>query len=92
LRIAATKASTTVAMIAEALAVIGGVPTKILADRMGCLKGGVVANVVVPTPDYVCFASHYGFSPDFCHGADPHPKESWKTFVGIRNPIWRCRC
>jgi hypothetical protein len=41
---------------------------------MGCLKGGVVANVVVPTPDYVRFASHYGFDPDFCHGADPQSK------------------
>lgn len=68
------KASTTLAMIAEALETIGGVPAKILADRMGCLKGGVVANVVVPTPDYVRFASHYGFVPDFCHGADPQSK------------------
>ena len=31
----------------------------VLADRMGCLKGGVVANVVVPTPDYVRFATDY---------------------------------
>ena len=38
---------------------------------MGCLKGGVVASVVVPTPDYVRFASHYGFRPDWCHAADP---------------------
>jgi len=68
------KPSTTLAMIAEALEAIGGVPAKILADRMGCLKGGVVANVVVPTPDYVRFASHYGFDPDFCHGADPQSK------------------
>jgi transposase len=68
------KASTTMAMVAEALEVIGGVPAKVLADRMGCLKGGVVANVVVPTPDYVRFASHYGFVPDFCHGADPQSK------------------
>ncbi|ETZ29156.1 transposase domain protein, partial [Mycobacterium intracellulare MIN_052511_1280] len=30
-----------------------------LADRMACLKGGVVANVVVPTPDYVRLAGHY---------------------------------
>ena len=44
-------------MIAEALEAIGGVPAKILADRMGCLKGGVVAKVVVPTSDYVRFAS-----------------------------------
>ena len=53
------KASTTLAMIAEALAEIGGVPAKVLADRMACLKGGVVANVVVPTPDYVRLAGHY---------------------------------
>ena len=32
------KASTTLAMIGEALEAIGGVPAKILADRMGCLK------------------------------------------------------
>ena len=76
------KASTTLAMIAEALAAIGGVPAKILADRMGCLKGGVVANVVVPTPDYVRFASHYGFSPDFCHGADPQSKGIVENLCG----------
>ena len=29
---------------------LGGVPEVVLADRMGCLKGGVVANVVVPDP------------------------------------------
>ena len=68
------KASTTMAMIAEALAAIGGVPAKVLADRMGCLKGGVVANVVVPTADYVRFATHYGFRPDWCHANDPASK------------------
>lgn len=68
------KATTTMAMIAEALAMIGGVPAKVLADRMGCLKGGVVANVVVPTADYVRFATHYGFRPDWCHGNDPQSK------------------
>jgi transposase len=68
------KASTTLAMIAEALAWVGGVPAKVLADRMGCLKGGVVAGMMVPTPDYVRFATHYGFSPDFCHAADPQSK------------------
>lgn len=68
------KASTTLAMIAEALSAIGGVPTKVLADRMGCLKGGVVANVVVPTAQYVRFASHYGFRPDWCEAADPQSK------------------
>lgn len=68
------KASTTLAMTAEALAAIGGVPAKVLADRMGCLKGGVVANVVVPTPQYVRFAAHYGFRPDWCEPGDPASK------------------
>src|SRR5665648_369750 len=68
------QATTTMAMLAECFEVIGGVPAKVLADRMGCLKGGVVANVVVPTGDYVNFAGHYGFAPDFCNAADPASK------------------
>jgi hypothetical protein len=46
--------------VADAFAVIGGVPGKVLADRMGCLRGGVVANVVVPTAASVRFASTPG--------------------------------
>ena len=61
------RASTTLALIAEAFGAIGGVPARVLADRMACLKGGVVANVVIPTAEYVRLASHYGFAPDFCH-------------------------
>lgn len=76
------KASTTLALIAEALAAIGGVPARVLADRMGCLKGGVVANVVVPTPDYVRLAGHYGFAPDFCHASDPQSKGVVENLCG----------
>ena len=65
------RASTTLALIAEALGAIGGVPARVLADRMACLKGGVVANVVIPTAEYVRLAGHYGFAPDFCHASDP---------------------
>lgn len=68
------RASTTLALIAETLAGVGGVPARVLADRMACLKGGVVADVVIPTPDYVRLASHYGFAPDFCHANDPQSK------------------
>ncbi len=57
-------------------------PKVVLADRMGCLKGGVVANVVVPTPDYVRFAAHYGFRPDFCHAEDPESKGIVENLVG----------
>ena len=76
------RASTTFAFIAEAFAEIGGVPGKVLADRMGCLKGGIVANVVVPTPAYVRFATHYGFAPDWCHANDPASKGIVENLVG----------
>lgn len=39
--------------LAEAFAAVGGVPVKTLTDRMGCLKGGVVANVVIPTSAFI---------------------------------------
>jgi transposase len=76
------KATTTFAMLAECFEELGGVPKVVLADRMGCLKAGVVANVVVPTPDYVRFASHYRFRPDFCHAADPETKGMVENLVG----------
>lgn len=68
------KAATTMGLLAECFEELGGTPKVVLADRMGCLKGGVVANVVVPTADYVRFATHFGFRPDFCEAADPESK------------------
>ncbi len=68
------KATTTMAMLAECFEVLGGTPKVVLADRMGCLKGGVVANRVVPTPEYVRFATAFRFRPDFCEAADPASK------------------
>jgi transposase len=76
------KASTTLALIAETFNAIGGVPARVLADRMACLKGGVVANVVIPTADYVRLAGHYGFTPDFCHAADPESKGIVENLCG----------
>jgi transposase len=76
------RAETTLAMLAECFEVLGGVPSTVLADRMGCLKGGVVANVVVPAPEYVRFAAHYGFKPDFCEAADPESKGIVENLVG----------
>ena len=76
------RAETTLAQLAECFEVLGGVPGKVLADRMGCLKGGVVANVVVPTAGYVAFAAHYGFRPDFCQAADPESKGIVENLVG----------
>lgn len=76
------KQATTLAMLAECFEVLGGVPKVVLADRMGCLKGGVVANRVVPTSDYVRFAMHYRYRPDFCEGYDPESKGIVENLVG----------
>jgi hypothetical protein len=76
------KAATTLGLLAECLEMLGGVPKTVLADRMGCLKAGVVANVVVPAAEYVRFAAHYGFRPDFCEAADPESKGIVEHLVG----------
>jgi len=57
---------------------------------MGCLKGGVVANVVVPTPAYVRFATHYCFRPDFCEGCDLNRKGSWSASWVTPSTTWLC--
>ena len=76
------KQATTLAMLTECFEVLGGVPKVVLADRMGCLKGGVVANRVVPSPEYVRFATHYRFRPDFCEAVDPESKGIVENLVG----------
>jgi transposase len=76
------RAETTFGMLADCFEVLGGVPATVLTDRMGCLKGAVVANVVVPTPDYLRLAAHYGFQPDFCEAADPESKGIVENLVG----------
>lgn len=76
------RAETTLEALAACFEYLGGVPKTVLADRMGCLKGGVVANVVVPSPAYVRLATHYGFAPDFCEPADPASKGLVENLVG----------
>jgi transposase len=76
------KAAATLEMLARCFEALGGTPKVVLADRMGCLKGGVVANIVVPSPAYVRFASHYCFRPDFCEGHDPESKGIVENLVG----------
>jgi len=76
------RAETTLAFLAECLEILGGVPKVVLSDRMGCLRADVVAGLVVPTAEYVRFATHYGFRPDFCEGADPESKGIVEHLVG----------
>jgi transposase len=75
-------AEATMTALAECFEYIGGVPKTALTDRMGCLKGGTVAGLVIPTPAYVRFATHYRFQPDFCEGADPESKGLAENLVG----------
>jgi transposase len=74
--------ATTLRLLAECFELLGGVPGVLLTDRMGCLKGGVVADVMVPAPGYVAFAAHYGFRPDFCEAGDPESKGVVEALVG----------
>lgn len=76
------RADTTMAALAACFEALGGVPATVLSDRMGCLKGATVAGLVVPTADYVRFATHYGFRPDFCEGNDPESKGLVENLVG----------
>src|SRR6266702_1721951 len=76
------RSETTLGFLAECFEELGGVPKTVLADRMGCLKGGVVANKVVPTGEYVRLASYYGFRPDWCEAADPQSKGIVENLVG----------
>jgi transposase len=73
---------TTLRLLAECFETLGGVPAVVLSDRMGCLKATTVAGLVVPHPDYVRFAAHYGFRPDFCEPADPESKGMVESLVG----------
>jgi transposase len=76
------RSATTLGLLAECFEQLGGVPGVVLADRMGCLKGGVVADQVVPTGEYVRFATHHGFRPDFCQAGDPESKGIVENLVG----------
>ncbi len=72
----------TLALLAECFEELGGVPAVVLTDRMACLRAGIVANVVVPHPEYVQFATHFGFKADFCEGADPESKGIVENLCG----------
>ncbi len=74
--------ATTLRLLAGCFEALGGVPAVVLSDRMGCLEATTVAGLVVPHPDYVRFAAHYGFRPDFCEPDDPESKGMVESLVG----------
>lgn len=74
--------ATTLQLMAECFAELGGVPAVVLTDRMACLRASIVANVVVPHPEYVQVALQAGFRPDFCESADPESKAMVEHLAG----------
>lgn len=76
------RAETTLRLLAECFEELGAVPKVVLSDRMACLRADVVAGVVIPTPAYVRFATHFRFKPDFCEAADPESKGNVEHLVG----------
>ena len=85
------KRETTLRLLAECIEDLGAVPHVVLSDRMGCLRAQTVANVVVPHPDYVRFATHFGFRPDSARPLTPSPKGSSKRSSATPSPISSCR-
>jgi transposase len=73
---------TTLGLLGECFETLGGVPAVVLADRIACLRGPIVAGRVVAHPDYVRFAGHWGFRPDWCEAADPQSKGVVENLVG----------
>ena len=80
------RAETTLAMLAECFEALGGVPGKVLADRMGCLKGGVVANVVVPTPSTCGSPAITGSGPISARPRIPSRRGSSRTWSAMPRP------
>lgn len=74
--------ATTLRLLAECFDAIGGVPQVVLADRIACLRGPIVAGRVVAHSDYVRFAGHFRFRPDWCEAADPQSKGVVENLVG----------
>lgn len=66
-------------MLAECFEELGGVPKVVLADRMGCLKAGVVANVVVPTRTTSASPATTGFGPTSARPLTGSRKGWWRT-------------
>ena len=69
-------------MLAECFELFGGVPKVVLADRMGCLKGGVVANMVVRPRPMSASPLTTGSDPISATGPTPESKGIVENLVG----------
>lgn len=74
--------ATTLGLLAECFETLGDVPAVVLADRIGYLRGPIVADRVVAHPNHVRFAAHNGFRRHWCESADPESKGVVENLVG----------
>ena len=80
------RAATTLGLLGECFEVLGGVPGKVLADRMGCLKGAVVANVVVPPGSTSASPPITGSGRTSARRRTRNRRGSWRTWSAMRRP------
>ena len=80
-------AESTMTALARCFEYLGGVPKTVLTDRMGCLKGGTVAGLVIPTPAYVRFATTTGSDLTSVKGQIPSPRDWSRISFATRSPI-----
>lgn len=67
---------TTLSLLAECLEELGGVPGVVLTDRMASLRAQIVANVVVPHPDYSALRHPLRVPPRLLRGHRPRVQDS----------------
>jgi hypothetical protein len=80
------RADTTLALLAECFETLGGVPAVVLADRMGCLKGGVVANKVIPTVSTCASPRTSGSGRTSARPPIRSRRGSWRTWSATPRP------
>ena len=79
---------TTLALLAECIEEVGGVPAVLLTDRMGCLRASTVANVVVPTRSMCSSALGMRADQISVKRRIPSRRASSSTWPGMRKPTW----
>jgi hypothetical protein len=80
------KQATTLALLAECFEVLGGVPKVVLADRMGCLKGGVVPTWSCPPPPTCASRPITGSGPTSARRMIRSRRGSWSTWSAMPRP------
>jgi transposase len=80
------RADTTLALLAECFDILGGVPGVVLADRMGCLKGGWSRTRSCPPPSTCVSPRTMGSGPTSARPRTRSRRGSWRTWSATPSP------